>query len=229
MSGEGAFANLTKGPVHSAIEVCVNDPANYYAKRQRLLEALEKLPTDQEQIPDFLFIIKQIAGVTEAAARYLEEHWFTWWSAEKKFQERILRLGIIRAIKAANSDPEKILPIDFLWLNIGKRSLHGNPSEWLYPYETYVMRSPQQVTCLLLTPLSPKPITSEYRAALEPGEDFWIVKEVAASDLEPGGEDVEEPHGYELHTTRPKVLSPSYELQSRAVRQRAEARRARRT
>src|SRR5262245_20099379 len=125
MSGEGAFVSLTKGPVHTAIEVCVNDPTNYYDKRQRLLEALKKLqPPEQEHVPDFLVATTEIAEVTAAAADYLEKHWFRWWST-KQHQEPILRLGIIRAIEVANGDPDKILPIDFLWLNIGKQTFKG--------------------------------------------------------------------------------------------------------
>jgi hypothetical protein len=227
MSGEGAFISLTKGPVHAAIEACVNDPDNGYAKRQNLLQALQDLPEDEERIADFVFIIKQIAQVTEAAAQYLDTHWFRWWS-EKRFQEPILRLGIIRAINVANSDRENILPIEFLWLNIGQRTLQGNPvpSE-LYPFETYVIRSLQQVTCLLVTPPSPRPTSQEYLDALVEGDNFWLVKDSAGSALE-FGETLERNHSKGLRTTRLKVLSPEHDLQSRTVKRQARVRAPRR-
>jgi hypothetical protein len=226
MSGDGAFVSLTKGPVHTAIEVCVNDPANYYDKRQRLLEALKKLkPPEQEHIPDFLVAITEIAEVTEAAADYLKNHWFTWWET-KQFREPILRLGIIRAIEVANSNSEKILPIDFLWLNIGKAIFQDKDvSIELYPFETYVMRSPHQVTCLLVTPPTPRPTSEEYLKAVVPGDNFWIVRDGTDRDLELGEEIITE-YGNKLRTTRLKVLSPEHPIQSRVVRRRARAQAA---
>jgi hypothetical protein len=226
MSGEGAFVSLTKGPVHTAIEVCVNDPANYYDKRQRLLKALKALkPPEQEHILDFLVAITEIAEVTEAAADYLKNHWFKWWKT-KQFQEPILRLGIIHAIEVANRDPEKILPIDFLWLNIGKTTFQGKDvSIELYPFETYVIRSPHQVTCLLVTPPTPRPTSEEYLKAVVPGDNFWIVRDGTDSVLEPGEEIMTE-YGNGLRTTRLKALSPEHAIQSRVVRRRARAQKA---
>jgi hypothetical protein len=228
MSGDGAFVNLTKGPVHTAIEVCVNDPANYYDKRQRLLEALKALkPPEQEHIPDFLVAITEIAEVTDAAAYYLKNHWFTWWST-KQFQEPILRLGIIHAIEVANSAPEKILPIDFLWLNIGKQTFQGrNVSIELYPFETYVIRSPHQVTCLLVTPPTPRPTQEEeYLKAVVPGENFWVVRDSTDSVLDPRGEEIVTNYGNGLRTSRLKALSPEHPIQNRVVRRRARAQAA---
>jgi len=208
--GDDLFAHMTKGPVHTAIEVCANDRS----KRALLLQALKALPPAEDCIADFVRILKEIAQVTEYAARYLEDEWFTWWR-QKQLREPIIRQGIILAIEEANmSFPA--LPIAFYWLGVGDRDKYRADSD-IYPFETIVARSPWQVTCLLVTPPSPDPTSPQYLDRLKSEADIWIIK-ASTDGREERGENIVRHHGQRLITTRVKALPLTDGMQSPAVR-----------
>jgi hypothetical protein len=210
--GAGDLYAITKGPIHTAIEVCVNekDDSNNYAKRDRFLQALQEFPQDQDCSSDFVRILKEIAQVTEEAAKYLETKWLTWWSADHPHREPIIRYGIIRAINAANTPPK--VPIDFYWLSVGNRD-----SKETYPFETIVTRSQWQVNCLLVTPPSPEDPDPAYVAKLTDRADIWTVKAKISSDLQPAEERWLEPND-RLIITRAKTIPLTDSMHSPAVR-----------
>ena len=208
--GDDLFAHMTKGPVHTAIEVCVND----FDKRDLFLEALKSLPKAEERTADFVRFLKEIAQVTERAADYLEHEWFEWWP-QKKLREPIIRQGIIQAIEMAEMGSSR-LPIAFYWIGVGDREKYkADPN--IYPFETIVARSDWQVTCLLVTPPSPDLTDPRYLARLTSQADIWIIK-APTSNQEEEGENVVIPHGNGLITTRVKALPFTDPMQSPTVR-----------
>jgi hypothetical protein len=212
MGDEVSFAHMTKGPVHTAIEACVND----YNKRASLLQALQALPPTENRPHDFVRILKEIAQVTEHAATYLEEEWFTWWP-QKQFPELIVRHGIILAIQQANTPSQ--VPIVFYWMGVGREDLYRQSSN-AYPFETIVARSQWQVTCLLVTPPPPKAPSPQYLARLKSYADIWTVKDItdSPSQKEEPGERIVKEYKNGLITTRVKALPPTDPMQSPAIR-----------
>src|SRR5437773_104728 len=109
--GDALVTRMVKGPIHAALEACVNDDVNDYDRRRLLHDALQELPADQDCLVDYLLILKEIVRVPEDAAVYLAG-WYERWP-EKHLREPIIRRGIICAIEKANCHP--VLPIDFYW------------------------------------------------------------------------------------------------------------------
>jgi hypothetical protein len=222
--GAGDLSAMTKGPVHRAIEVCLNedDGSGYYAKRDRFLQELERFASVLDCRPEFVRIVKEIAQVTEESGRYLETKWLTWWP-EKRLLGPIVCQGIVRAIKAAN-DPAlpKKLPIDFYWFAVGQR----DPTLPLdtYPLETIVTRSNWQVTCILVTPPAPEEAPASYLGRLTEDADIWTVKDRTSIPDQPA-EKLLENHGNGLVTTRAIIIPLTDSMHSPTVRQQAAQRR----
>ncbi|ETW92626.1 MAG: hypothetical protein ETSY1_42835 [Candidatus Entotheonella factor] len=113
---------------------------------------------------------------------YLGEHWYnadsnasqTWWK-EKQPIEPIIRQSLICAIELAGD-----LPIDSYWVPIGNRSVHPNKYHRgvfradEYPFEVVLSRGEWQLTRLIITPPSPRPLRME--RYIQP-TDIWIVQD----------------------------------------------------
>jgi hypothetical protein len=146
MGPEGIFATLIKGVVHKAVDDWLN---NDLTNRQSFLNDLKALqPSDANHTDEYLEILRGV-GVITFQLEYLRRYWFSpdgfWTQHRYPFHptEPIVRMGLIKAIEVANEAPA--LPIDSYWVAAGDK------------FETIVMRSPWQVTRLLLTPPSPPP------------------------------------------------------------------------
>lgn len=213
--GDAIDTRMTKGPIHAALEVCVNTydgKAQNYVQRGLLLEALQSLIPERDCLPAFLRILQEIVQVPEAAADYLRG-WFARWP-DVPLREPIVRQGIIRAIQEANSVSPH-LPIDFYWLAVGDRETYAKiPTS--YPFETLVTRSRWQVTCLLLTPPWPAPMSSDSRARRSQPANVWIVKD-SAEGRTAADEDLVTRYGSNLLITRAKMLALNDPMQSPAV------------
>lgn len=149
MSDAGMFGNIMKGPVHAKIDALVNDPD--VNKRQRFLADLK------DWTLDYVNIIQEHAGVTDAEALYLRNSWYnldpaTGWWPEHQPIEPIVRQGLITAIEVAMQDPDtgvyRNLPLDSYWIS-------GRDDQ----LEVIVTWNSHQVTRLILTPMSPLPST----------------------------------------------------------------------
>ncbi len=187
MGYEGISANFAKGPVHKAMDAQLNykDENGEYAKRSEILNLLSN------EDNKYIDLLKTVFQVPIGAADYVAEHWYnpnpdarqTWWK-EKQPIEPIIRQSLIYAIKMA-----KDLPIDSCWLPIGNREVHpNNYSRGVFrtdefPFEVVLVRGDYQLTRLIITPPSPRPLRLElYTQPI----DVWVVK--SRYDLRPSGQ-----------------------------------------
>ena len=215
--GDAIDTRMTKGPIHVALEVCVNTydvKAQNYVKRGLLLEALQSLVPERDCLSAFLRVLLDIVQVPEAATDYLRS-WFAKWP-DVPLREPIIRQGIIQAIVEANSVSPH-LPIDFYWLAVGDRETYAKlPAS--YPFESLITRSRWQVTCLLLTPPWPAPISPESSARRSQPANVWIVKD-APDGRTAADEDLVQRYGANLLIARAKMLALTDPMQSPAVRE----------
>ena len=225
--GDALVTRMIKGPIHAALEACVNDyyicrdaygtESTVIGRRKLLYDALTSLPPDEHCLAEYLLILKEIVRVPQEAAVYLAE-WYNRWP-EKDLREPIIRRGIICAIEAADVPP--VVPIDFYWLGVGDPATY-QVSPASYPFETVVTRSPWQVTCLLLTPPWPEPPSQKVIDNLTRQTDIWTVKDIASGTL--GGGEIRTQQYGRLVITRAKALSLASPMQSSTVRRQQEAR-----
>jgi hypothetical protein len=188
MPSEGIGANIIQGPVHKAIDELVNhrDATGTFDRRDSFLQALQALqPADAEHTDAYLAILQQQAGVTATQAGYLRQHWYNsgpdsfWPAAPFHPLEPLVRQGLIKALGLAI---QRNLPLESYWMPGGKDGT----------FEVIVTCSPmQQVTRILLTPMSPPPMDP---ATLLNFADIFVIKhdpvgqwEVAEPESQPGG------------------------------------------
>ncbi len=186
MGYEGIPSNFSKGPVHQAVDAQLNykDENGNYAKRSEILNLLSN------EDNNYIDLLKTVFQVPTGAADYVAEHWFnpnpdarqTWWK-EKQPLEPIIRRGLICAIEMAED-----LPIESCWIPIGNREVHPNNYEWgvfrtdEYPFEVILVRGDYQLSRIIVTPPSPRPMRLEMYT--QP-TDVWVVK--SRYDLRPAG------------------------------------------
>jgi hypothetical protein len=158
MPGRPPRELIAKGAVHKKVDPLVNDTSDP-KKREALLAALK------DSSRDYVQILVELAGVTEAEAAFLRRTWYNpngWWPDHQPI-EPIVRQGLIKSIELAM---ERHLPIDSYWVSGSEQ------------FQVIVACSPHQVTRLILTPgVAPE------TAAAAPGpiELIWVVEQGAAS------------------------------------------------
>jgi hypothetical protein len=147
---------LAKGAIHKKVDPLVND-RNLLERRQSLLTALKDWSRDYVQL------LMEYAGLTEAEADYLRQTWYNprggWWPEHQPI-EPIIRQSLITAIELA---VERNLPLDSYWLCIGDQ------------FQVIVACSDHQVTRLILTPPSPEEATVD-RTKLTAEMPVWVIK-----------------------------------------------------
>lgn len=187
MGDEGLFGNTSKGPVHTAIDAWVNyHDQGVYVLRQAFLDALNDEAQDYVDIlsnddaqwkQPYRKIFDTLPKVSEGQAEYLRNFWYNtrtgWWHDRQPIQP-IIRQGLIKAIELAM---ERKLPLDSYWVTMG-----DIPQAGQY-FHVIITCSPQQVTRLILTPLSDPP-DQDHLARLTQPADIWVVKRRSTTDHE---------------------------------------------
>jgi hypothetical protein len=157
MPGRPPLDYIAKGAVHKKIDPLVNDTTDP-KKREALLMALK------DSARDYVQILVEHAGVTEAEAAFLRRTWYNpngWWRDHQPI-EPIVRQGLIKSIELAI---ERNLPIDSYWVSGGDQ------------LQVIVTCSNYQVTRLILTPSIAAETTPAAPSSVEP---IWIVRQGAA-------------------------------------------------
>lgn len=186
MGDEGLFGNISKGPVHTAIDAWVNyQEKGVYVLRQPFLNALtdeaqdyvDILSDDAHWKQPHRKILDTLPKVSEGQAEYLRNFWYNtrtgWWHDCQPTQP-IIRQGLIRAIELAM---ERTLPLDSYWVAIGDMPQAGQY------FQVIITCSRAQVTRIILTPLSDPPDKDHLAHLTEPA-DIWVVKRRSTTDRE---------------------------------------------
>jgi hypothetical protein len=158
--GEGIAGHIFKGPVHQLVDSIVNDSA----KKAAFLDALENaVPTAK----DYVDLLTKKYGLPTATADYLTQWWYNegregFWSWMQPIYP-IVRRGLIKAIRETMAGAAN-LPLDSYWSSEGTQ------------VETFVLRSPVQVTRIILTPPTPPPEKER-----KTDKDWFVVRRGSSS------------------------------------------------
>ncbi len=156
--GEGVWGGIVKGPVHRVVDAYFNHKtaAGQYDNRDTFLAGIKNAVTKD----DYIKFLTDSVGVTAQDGIYLA----TWWYNEGKTGfwpwlqpiYPILKAGLIKAAELARA---LRLPLDSHWSSSG------------HQVEVFVLKSPQQVTRIIMTPWTPAPVFVRTEAA-----DAWMVR-----------------------------------------------------
>lgn len=162
--GDGIIGHISKGPVHTKIDALVNHKdAGRFDRRAAFLDAI----VNQAHTSDaYRQILRSLAGVTESESNYLRDTWYNtstkeWWPDLQPIYPA-LRQGLIKALQEAGQD----LLLDSYWSPVAGDTV----------IETLIVKSPVQVTRIIVTPISPRWLTA--RTTLAP---MWVVKPKTSS------------------------------------------------
>lgn len=162
--GDGIVGHISKGPIHTKVDMLVNDKDR--GKRATFLNAI----INQANTPDaYRQILEAQAGVTPAESNYLRDTWYNtstggfWPELQPIYQ--VLRQGLVKALQEAGQG----LELASYWVPVGGDRV----------IETIIMRSPVQVTRIIVTPASPSSLRQRHTLA-----DMWVVKpKTSASEV----------------------------------------------
>jgi hypothetical protein len=163
--GEGVLGHISKGVIHTKVDALVNSKVgSQFDKRADFLKALV---TEAHTADDYRAILEKQAGITVGESNYLRDTWYDtsasgWWPKLQPIYP-ILRQGLIKALREAGDK----LPLDSYWLPMGSDT----------GVEVIVCRSLQQVTRIILTPITPVP--ERPRSTLAP---MWAIKRADGSE-----------------------------------------------
>jgi hypothetical protein len=166
--GDGIKGHITKGPIHTMVDVVLNrqdQPGGPFVRRAAFLAALVKAPTSA----DYLTLIQAEAGVDKLNADYLRDTWYNtggWWAWLQPIYP-ILQRGLIKTIEEAGDQ----LLIDSYWL----------PAANTTGVEVVVARSARQVTRLILTPPGEGSMRDRHTPA-----PTWVVRSRTGPQEQPG-------------------------------------------
>ena len=137
--GDGIAGHISKGPVHQLVDACLNHQVGgAFDKRAGFLAGLQAATTSV----DYRKLIEGFAGVSPGLSQYLSTVWYNetgtgnWQNLQPIYP--VLREGLLKAITLAGTDRL----VDSYWLPLPN-----------FPFvEVIVMRTPRQVTRLIMTP-----------------------------------------------------------------------------
>src|SRR5262245_53836423 len=144
--GDGITGQITKGPVHKKVDDYVNhkDSGGNFDNRNGFLN---KLLNNAGTPAQYLTILKNDVGLTQAEVNYLDTVWYgtppgvNWPNLQPIYP--VLLQGLIKALQEAGTT----LPLDSYWMPVG-----GPPM-----LTVVTMKSAAQVTRIIVTPPSHAP------------------------------------------------------------------------
>ena len=139
--GDGIVGHISKGPVHKKVDDYVNhkDSGGQFDKRAGFLN---KLLTNAGTPTQYLLILKNDVGLTQAEVNYLDAVWYgagaNWPNLQPIYP--VLLQGLIKALQEAGST----LLLDSYWMPVGGPQILA----------VLTAKSAVQVTRIIVTPPS---------------------------------------------------------------------------
>jgi hypothetical protein len=166
--GDGITGQISKGPVHRAVDAYLNarNEAGQLVNRAGFLGKL----TQAQTWTQYLEILEKDVGLSAARSNYLRARWYdttdpniAWPTLQPIYP--VLRRGLIKALQEAGST----LLLDSYWMPVAST------------VSVIVTRSPGQVTRIILTPPSPMPTADRVQEA-----PMWVVRRQETPAVTPG-------------------------------------------